>query len=145
MTDTQQIVREVISKKPDQEVYSDLDATFAWAAKNNGSATLLGETGFCRGDRNTWLYAVHNPKLKAAAVAWYGPIKGRTSEIKPLTPLDKLKCPLLCLYGGKDTAIPAADVQQAQDKAEKAHNTVKLYLYPDAPQGFHADYWPSYR
>src|SRR6201993_3679488 len=42
MTDTQQIVRDVISKKPDQELYSDLDATAAWAAKNKGSATLLG-------------------------------------------------------------------------------------------------------
>ena len=104
MTDTQQIVREVIPKKPDQELYSDLDATFAWAAKNKGSATLLGETGFCRGGRNTWLYAAHNPHLKAA-VAWYGPMKGATSQIQPQTPLDiadKLKCPLLCLYGGQD-------------------------------------------
>jgi carboxymethylenebutenolidase len=146
MTDTQQIVREVIPKKPDQELYSDLDATFAWAAKNKGSATLLGETGFCRGGRNTWLYAAHNPHLKAA-VAWYGPIKGATSQIQPQTPLDiadKLKCPLLCLYGGQDTSIPVADVQQAQEKAEKAHKTVKLYIYPDSPHGFHADYRPSY-
>jgi carboxymethylenebutenolidase len=147
MTDTQQIFREVISKKPDQELYSDLDATFAWAAKNKGSATLLGETGFCRGGRVTWLYAAHNPKLKAAA-AWYGPIKGATSQIQPLTPLDiadQLKCPLLCLYGGQDASIPVADVQQAQEKAEKAHKTVKLYVYPDSPHGFHADYRPSYR
>jgi carboxymethylenebutenolidase len=146
MTDTQQIVREVIPKKPDQELYSDLDATFAWAAKNKGSATLLGETGFCRGGRNTWLYAAHNPHLKAA-VAWYGPIKGATSQIQPQTPLDiadKLKCPLLCLYGGQDASIPLADVQQAQEKAEKAHKTVKLYVYPDSPHGFHADYRPSY-
>jgi carboxymethylenebutenolidase len=146
ITDTQQIVREVIPKKPDQELYSDLDATFAWAAKNKGSATLLGETGFCRGGRNTWLYAAHNPHLKAA-VAWYGPIKGATSQIQPQTPLDiadKLKCPLLCLYGGQDASIPVADVQQAQEKAEKAHKTVKLYVYPDSPHGFHADYRPSY-
>jgi carboxymethylenebutenolidase len=146
MTDTQQIVREVIPKKPDQELYSDLDATFAWATKNKGSATLLGETGFCRGGRNTWLYAAHNPHLKAA-VAWYGPMKGATSQIQPQTPLDiadKLKCPLLCLYGGQDASIPVADVQQAQEKAEKAHKTVKLYVYPDSPHGFHADYRPSY-
>jgi carboxymethylenebutenolidase len=147
MTDTQQIVREVISKKPDQELYSDLDATLAWAAKNKGSATLVGETGFCRGGRTTWMYAAHDPKLKAA-VAWYGPIKGATSQIQPQTPMDiadKLKCPLLCLYGGQDTSIAVADVEQAQEKAEKAHKTVKLYVYPDAPHGFHADYRPSYR
>ena len=113
MTDTQQIVREVISKKPDAEMYSDLDATLAWAATNKGSATAIAETGFCRGGRNTWLYAAHNPNLKAA-VAWYGPVKGATSPIQPQTVIDiadKLKCPLLCLYGGKDTAIAVADMR----------------------------------
>ena len=134
MTDTQQIVRrEVISKKPDDEVYSDLDATLAWAAKNKGSATAIAETGFCRGGRNTWLYAAHNPKLKAA-VARYGPVKGATSPIQPLTVIDiadKLKCPLLCLYGGKDTAIPVADVEEAVAKAKAAHKTVELHVYPE--------------
>ena len=147
MTDTQQIFRDVINKKPDQEMYSDLDATLAWAAKNKGSATLIGETGFCRGGRNTWLYAAHNPHLKAAA-AWYGPIKGQTSQIQPQMPIDiadKLHCPLLCLYGGQDASIQVADVQEVQEKAERAHKTVKLYVYPDAPHGFHADYRPSYR
>jgi carboxymethylenebutenolidase len=147
MTDTQQIVSEVISKKPDDEVYSDLDATLAWAAKNKGSATVIAETGFCRGGRNTWLYAAHNPKLKAA-VAWYGPVKSATSPIQPLTATDvadKLKCPLLCLYGGKDTSIAVADVEAAVAKAKAAHKIVELHVYPDSPHGFHADYRPSYR
>jgi len=147
MTDTQQIVREVVSKKADAELYSDLDATFAWAAKNKGSATAIAETGFCRGGRTTWLYAAHNPKLKAA-VAWYGPVKGATSEIQPKTAIDiadQLKCPLLCLYGGKDTGIQVADVEGAVAKAKAAHKTVELHVYPDAPHGFHADYRPSYR
>jgi carboxymethylenebutenolidase len=146
MTDTQQIVREVVSKKPDAELMTDLDSTLAWAAHNHGSATRIGVTGFCRGGRNTWLYAAHNPKLKAA-VAWYGPIKTATSPIQPQAPIDiadTLKCPLLCLYGGKDTAIPVADVQEAVAKAKAAHKTVELVIYPDSPHGFHADYRPSY-
>src|SRR5580698_40903 len=65
MTDSATIFKEVISKKPDAEVFSDLDATLAWAAKNKGSASAIGEIGFCRGGRNTWLYATHNPHLKA--------------------------------------------------------------------------------
>ena len=47
MTDSQQIFSEVINKKPDDEMYSDLDATLAWAAKHKGSATAIAETGFC--------------------------------------------------------------------------------------------------
>jgi carboxymethylenebutenolidase len=147
MTDVQQIVRDVISKKPDEELYSDLDATLAWAAKNKGSATAIGETGFCRGGRNTWLYAAHNPNLKAA-VAWYGPVKSAKTPIQPVAPIDvadQLKCPLLCLYGGQDTSITVADVEEAVAKAKAAGKTAELHVYPDAPHGFHADYRPSYR
>jgi carboxymethylenebutenolidase len=147
MTDTQQVFREVVGKKPDAELFSDLDATLAWAAKNKGSATRIAETGFCRGGRTTWLYATHNSKLKAA-VAWYGPIKGNTSDIQPKTVSDvanQLKCPLLGLYGGQDQSIAVADVLAAEDKARAAHKTVMIAVYPDAPHGFHADYRPSYR
>ena len=147
MTDIPQIVSQVISKKPDDETFSDLDATLDWAAKNKGSATAIAETGFCRGGRNTWLYATHNANLKAA-VAWYGPIKGTTSEIQPKVVLDvadKLKCPLLGLYGEKDTSIAVPDVKEAEAKARAAGKTVEIVVYPDAPHGFHADYRPSYR
>ena len=147
MTDIPQIVSGVISKKPDDEMFSDLDATLDWAAKNKGSATAIAETGFCRGGRNTWLYATHNANLKAA-VAWYGPIRGATSEIQPKVVLDvadKLKCPLLGLYGEKDTGIAVPDVKEAEAKARAAGKTVEIVVYPDAPHGFHADYRPSYR
>ena len=147
MTDIQQVFREVISKKPDAELFSDLDATLAWAAQNKGSATAIAETGFCRGGRNTWLYATHNPNLKAA-VAWYGPIKGAASEIQPKVVLDiadQLKCPLLGLYGGQDAGIAVPDVKDAEAKAKAAGKTVEIVVYPDAPHGFHADYRPSYR
>ena len=147
MTDIQQIVRDVISKKPDAELFSDLDSTLAWAAQNKGSDTAIAETGFCRGGRTTWLYATHNPNLKAA-VAWYGQVKGTTSEIQPKVVLDladQLKCPLLGLYGGQDTGIAVADVLAAEDKARAAGKTVEIAVYPDAPHGFHADYRPSYR
>ena len=147
MTDIPQIVSGVISKKPDDEMFSDLDATLDWAAKNKGSATAIAETGFCRGGRNTWLYATHNANLKAA-VAWYGRIKGATSEIQPKVVLDvadKLKCPLLGLYGEKDTGIAVPDVKEAEAKARAAGKTVEIVVYTDAPHGFHADYRPSYR
>jgi carboxymethylenebutenolidase len=147
MTDAPTIVREVISKKPDAELFSDLDSTLDWAAHNNGSATQLAVTGFCRGGRNTWLYATHNPALKAA-VAWYGPIKGQPSDIQPKVVLDvadQLKCPLLGLYGGKDTVIAVADVQEAEAKARAAGKTVEIVVFPESPHGFHADYRPSYR
>lgn len=75
-------------------------------------------------------------------------MKGAKTPIQPLTTIDiadQLKCPLLCLYGGQDTAIPVADIEEAVAKAKAAGKTVELHVYPDAPHGFHADYRPSYR
>lgn len=147
MTNTQQVMREVIFKTPDAEIWSDLDATLAWAAKNHGNAARMGEIGFCFGGRNTWLYAAHNSHLKAA-VAYYGHIKNPTSPIKPLTVMDEadhIHCPLLGLYGGQDPANPVDVVRQAEAKAKAAGKTVEIVIYPDAPHGFHADYRPSYR
>jgi len=147
MTDASAIIRDVISKAPDDRLLQDLDATAAWAAANRGDPARLAVTGFCRGGRNTWMYDAHNPALKAA-VAWYGPIKGMPSPIQPTNPGDiaeKLNAPLLGLYGEKDAGIAVADVQAAAAKANAAGKTVEIVVYPDAPHGFHADYRPSYR
>ena len=147
MTDASAIIRDVISKAPDDRLLQDLDATAAWAAQNGGDPARLAVTGFCRGGRNTWMYDAHNPALKAA-VAWYGPIKGQPSPIQPTNPGDiaaDLKAPLLGMYGGQDTGISVADVQAAAAKAKAAGKTVEIVVYPDAPHGFHADYRPSYR
>jgi carboxymethylenebutenolidase len=125
---------------------SDLDASLAWAARNRGDGKRMGEVGFCFGGRNTWLYAAHNPKLKAA-VAFYGHIKNPTSDIKPKTALDiadQIHCPLLGLYGGKDTSIPADLLREAEAKAKAAHKTVEIVTYPDSGHAFFADYRPSY-
>jgi carboxymethylenebutenolidase len=147
MTDPAQIFRDVILKAPDAQYMTDLDSTAAWAEKKGGAAGRLGVIGFCRGGRQTWLYAAHNPALKAA-VAFYGPLLGQTSPIQPRTALDlaaDIHCPLLGLYGGEDQSIPVASVRQAEAKAKAAGKTVEIVIYPDAPHGFHADYRPSYR
>jgi carboxymethylenebutenolidase len=146
MSDIGQIIRDVILKAPDATLLDDLDATAAWAAANHGDATRLAVTGFCRGGRDTWLYATHNPQLKAA-VAWYGPVTGPTSAIQPHTPLElagELKCPLLGLYAGQDASIKVPDVQATAERSKAGGAVVDIVVYPDAGHGFHADYRPSY-
>ena len=137
----------ITSKLPDAELMSDLDATLAWAAHNKGNPAHMGEIGFCRGGRTVWLYAAHNPHLKAA-VSFYGVLQGHTSPIQPQTALDlagEIKCPLLGLYGDKDEFNPVDVIHQAEAKAKAAHKVVDIVIYPDTPHGFHADYRPSYR
>ncbi len=147
MTDPQQIVRDVISKAPDALVLSDLEAAASWAGGQHGDLRRLGVIGFCRGGRDTWLFAEHEPRLKAA-VAFYGPVNSPDTPIQPRNPLELaagLRCPLLGLYGGQDASISQDDVRAAQRTAQAAGRTVDIVVYPDAPHGFHADYRPSYR
>jgi carboxymethylenebutenolidase len=146
MTDAGEIVRDVISKAPDATMLSDLDATAKWAFINHGDPARFGVTGFCRGGRDVWMFAEHNPALKAA-VAWYGPVMSATSPIQPTTATDaagELKCPLLGLYGEKDPSIKVADVQAAAAKARAAGKSVEIVIYPNSAHAFHADYRPSY-
>jgi carboxymethylenebutenolidase len=147
MTNFNEIIQKVVSKVPDAQVMSDLDAAVAWAKKNNGNTAKLAITGFCWGGRIVWLYAAHNPNLKAG-VAWYGRLVGAANELQPKHPIDvvkDLKAPVLGLYGGADTGIPNDTVEQMQKAIKEANKPSEIKLYPDTPHGFHADYRTSYR
>jgi carboxymethylenebutenolidase len=148
MTDFSEIIGKVVSKVPDKQVMGDLDAAVAWA-KTTGKAdtTKLGATGFCWGGRIVWLYAAHNPNLKAG-VAWYGRLVGQPDDLHPKHPLElvsDLKAPVLGLYGGADMGIPNDTVESMQKALKAANKPSEIVLYPDTPHGFHADYRPSYR
>jgi carboxymethylenebutenolidase len=141
---------EVISKVPDAQVMGDLDATVAWAAAHGGNTDKLAITGFCWGGRITWLYAAHQPKLKAG-VAWYGRLVGNTTPQNPSHPLalvGSLKAPVLGLYGAADTGIPLDTVDKMKTELAQGPAAAKaseFVVYPEAPHAFHADYRPSYR
>ena len=147
-TDYKQIFAEVVSKVPDAQVMSDLDAAVAWAAKTgSGDAARVGVTGFCWGGRITWLYAAHSAVLKAG-VAWYGRLVGAATPLQPRYPIDvaaELKAPVLGLYGGQDQGIPLSDVEKMRAALAAAKQPSEIHVYPDAPHGFHADYRPSFR
>jgi carboxymethylenebutenolidase len=147
MTNVQEILETVVAKVPDAQVLGDLDAAAAWAVKNGGHANKLAITGFCWGGRIVWLYAGHNPKLKAA-VAWYGRLTGDKDALHPQQPMDlagSLKVPVLGLYGGADQGIPEEVVEMFRNDLKAAKSKSEIVVYPGAPHAFHADYRPSYR
>jgi carboxymethylenebutenolidase len=147
MANIQDILAGPVAQASDAEHMSDLDACAAWAAKNGGDPDRLAITGFCRGGRTTWLYAAHNPRLKAA-VSWYGVLEGAPTAKQPKWPLDiagELKAPVLGLYGGKDQGIGADQIEDMQLALKKAGSKSQIHVYPDAPHAFHADYRPTYR
>ena len=144
-------ILKIVRQVPDAQVMQDLDASVQWAEQTSqGNGRQLGITGFCWGGRIVWLYAAHNPQLKAG-VAWYGRLVGEKTPLAPQHPVDivaKLHAPVLGLYGGADRGIPAENVEQMQTAlkaASKPAAASQIIVYPDTPHGFHADYRPSYR
>lgn len=144
------IQSEIIAKVSDAQVMTDLDACVAWAARNGGQPERLAVTGFCWGGRITWLYAAHQPRLKAG-IAWYGRLVGATTPNQPRHPLDvvaQLRAPVLGLYGGADTGIPLDTVDKmkmALSQGPVAARASEFVVYPEMPHAFHADYRSSYR
>jgi carboxymethylenebutenolidase len=146
ISDFKEIFAKVVSKVPDAQVMSDLDATAAWAKESGADTSKLGITGFCWGGRIVWLYAAHNPDLKAG-VAWYGRLVGDTDELHPKQPVDlaaDLKAPVLGLYGGADQGIPQDSVKKMLAAVKEAGKTAEIHVYPNTPHAFLADYRPSY-
>ncbi|MCT4707397.1 dienelactone hydrolase family protein [Enterobacteriaceae bacterium H11S18] len=136
----------LVSRVPDAQVLADLDHVANWAARNGGDAHRLMATGFCWGGRIAWLYAAHNPQLKAA-VAWYGKLTGEKTLNSPNHPVDvaiNLNAPVLGLYGGQDTGIPQDTVETMRQALRAANANSEIIVYPDAGHAFNADYRPSY-
>ena len=150
LTDIGQILT-IVRQVPDAQVMQDLDATLGWAEQSGkGRADRAAVTGFCWGGRIVWLYAAHNPQLKAG-IAWYGRVVGDATELTPQQPIDLaagLHAPVLGLYGGADSGIPLDGVERMQaalQAADAPASQSQIVVYPDTPHGFHADYRPSYR
>jgi carboxymethylenebutenolidase len=147
ITDIQQIIDTVVSKVPDKQVMDDLDATAAWSVRSSrADINRLAITGFCWGGRIVWMYAGHNPNLKAGA-AWYGRLEGAANAMTPKNPIDYaggLRAPVIGFYGGKDTGIPLESIERMRTSLKVVGDPSEIIVYPEAQHGFNADYRPSY-
>nr|WP_154325470.1 dienelactone hydrolase family protein [Pantoea sp. 201603H] len=145
-SDLSTLLKELVSKVPDAQVLADLDHVANWASRNGGDMRNTAITGFCWGGRICWLYAAHNPQLKAA-VAWYGRLVGEKTMKQPKHPVDvtmDLNAPVLGLYGGLDTGIPQESVELMRQALRAANAKSEIIVYPEAGHAFNADYRPDY-
>jgi carboxymethylenebutenolidase len=108
-------------------------------------ADRLGVTGFCGGGALTLHFAAEYPGV-TAAVPWYGHVK-RTYKDAPGVDAfslgDRIKAPVLGLYGEADTGIPVDDVKRFEAQLKKTNPAVEFVLYPGAPHAFFSDDRPQ--
>ncbi|MBX3263601.1 MAG: dienelactone hydrolase family protein [Labilithrix sp.] len=139
-------ILKVVSKVPDAQVMSDLDAAVAWAKKTGKvDGDRVAITGFCWGGRIVWLYAARSGVKTGAA--WYGRLSHAVNANQTKTPLDvgaTLKVPVLGLYGGQDSGIPVSHVELMRRELASGKSGSEIVVYPDAGHAFYADYRPSY-
>ena len=147
MANINDIITKVVAKVPDAQVMGDLDALYARLRGTSGEiqGDKIAITGFCWGGRIVWLYAAHNPKLKAGA-AWYGQLtQGFAQGAKnPIDIAPTLKVPVIGFYGGQDQGISQTSIEQMRAALKANKTDTKIIVYPDAGHGFNADYRPSY-
>jgi carboxymethylenebutenolidase len=115
----------------------------AWAR-----ADRLGVTGFCGGGALALHFTAEYPGV-GAAVPWYGHVR-RTFKDAPgvdaFRLADRIRVPVLGLYGEADGGIPAADVKAFEAELRQHNPSVEFVLYPGAPHAFFSDDRPqSYR
>jgi carboxymethylenebutenolidase len=108
-------------------------------------ADRLGVTGFCGGGALTLHFTAEHPGVTAAA-PWYGHLK-RTYRDAPgvdaFSLIDRIKAPVLGLYGAADSGIPVDDVKRFEAELRKHNAAVEFVLYPDAPHAFFSDDRPQ--
>jgi carboxymethylenebutenolidase len=108
-------------------------------------ADRLGVTGFCGGGALTLHFAAEYPGV-AAAVPWYGHVKRTYKDaagVDAFSLSDKIKAPVLGLYGDADTGIPSDDVRRFEAQLKKTNPNVEFVLYPGAPHAFFSDDRPQ--
>jgi carboxymethylenebutenolidase len=116
---------------------NDLNETVAYLkSAPEVDVARIGVTGFCMGGSYALMLPCVNPEIKAA-VPFYGQVPN------PDTPLQKLACPLLYVYGEDDGWITKADVQRLAAALKKYGKAGEIKTYPGASHAFFRDTDPS--
>jgi carboxymethylenebutenolidase len=108
-------------------------------------AERLGVTGFCGGGALT-LHLTAEYSGVTAAAPWYGQVKRAHRDapgVDAFSLIDRIKAPVLGLYGAADTGIPVDDVKRFESELRKHNPDVEFILYPDAPHAFFSDDRPQ--
>lgn len=92
--------------------------------------------GFCFGGTHSLLAAASDDLDLDGVVAFYGVLDGRLGSDGPLQLLDKIRVPVLGLYGGADAAIPVEQVREFDDGLAELGVEHEIEIYDDAPHSF---------
>jgi carboxymethylenebutenolidase len=119
------------------QVQADVAAAAAALRERTGHDGDVVSVGFCFGGSMSLLCAA-NPQLDLqGVVAFYGGLNGsRLGFTSPLELADRMRGPILGLYGGEDPSIPPAAVEDLDARLGDAGVDHEIVVYPGAPHSF---------
>ncbi len=139
-------LREISGKITRAQYLGDIRAAADYAKQQSWArADRIGVTGFCGGGALTLHFTSEYPGV-TAAVPWYGHLKRTYSDapgVDAFSLVDKIKAPVLGLYGEADSGIPTDDVKRFEAELKKRNANVEFVLYPGAPHAFFSDDRPQ--
>ncbi|OGK80191.1 MAG: hypothetical protein A2X52_04400 [Candidatus Rokubacteria bacterium GWC2_70_16] len=124
----------------------DIRAALAFARGQPWArADRVGVTGFCAGGALALHFTAETPEVTAVA-PWYGSVKRMYRDapgVDAFSLVDRLKAPVLGLYGEADSFIPADDVRRFEAALKTRGVSAEFVLYPGAPHAFFSDHSPQ--
>jgi carboxymethylenebutenolidase len=110
------------------QIFADLDAAADYVTKLPACSGAFAVAGFCWGGGQSFAYANHNPKLKAAYV-FYGPGPAASADAK------EIQCPVYGFYGEEDARIDAT-IPQTKEIMKSLGKNYQPEIYAGAGHGF---------
>jgi carboxymethylenebutenolidase len=121
-----------------ETIGEDLRASIDWLnAQDFVRSNRIATWGFCAGGSMAFFSAMQ-PGITAAVCFYGGQIaKPLHSGGPPLIDeVDKVRVPVLLIFGGKDQGIPAEDVERIDKALRGAKKQYYIHTYPDEGHGF---------
>ena len=136
---------DTLKKLEDAKVMAEIGAVIAHLkGLKEVRPDRVGITGFCMGGRVTFLAACQHAADIKAAVAFYGGGIAADAPNAPLNFADKIRCPVLCLFGETDAMIPLDQVRKVEDTLKRLGKTFEVQVYKGAGHGFFCNERASY-
>lgn len=132
-------IRPILGALTNEQVIEDLRVAHAHISmRPDVDHTRIATWGFCFGGFASVLAACELPI--ATAISFYG---GGLVHARPgfrLTPLvermGSIRCPVLLVYGAKDSGIPPADIAAVQTRLSALGKDQEVEVYPNGGHGF---------
>jgi len=137
---------------PDDQVMGDVTGAAAFLRAQPYSNGKVGVIGFCSGGRHAYLAACRIANLDAAIDCWGGGVvvgdPSKLPSTQPVAPIElteRIRCPLLGLFGNEDTNPSPDDVNRTEAALKRFGKNYEFHRYDGTGHAFFAWYRPNYR